>query len=53
MRLGTDCLTKPVFIMGVICIDQRVWTSLVGRLKSRTVEARRVQRLFNPKTSDS
>lgn len=36
--------------MGVICIDEQIWTSLVGKLKALSEQARRVQ--FDPKTSD-
>ena len=52
MWLRKDCLTKHVFIMGVICIDEQIWTSLVGKLKALSEQARRVQTQFDPKTSD-
>ncbi len=38
--------------MPVLCIDEQVWTSLVGKLKALSEQARRVQTQFNPKTSD-
>jgi len=38
--------------MAVLCIDEQVWTSLVGRLKVLSVKARHVQAQFDPKTAD-
>jgi len=38
--------------MAVLCIDEQVWTSLVGRLKALSVKARHVQAQFDPKTAE-
>lgn len=38
--------------MPVLCIDEQVWTSLVGKLKALSEQAQRVQTQFDPKTSD-
>lgn len=38
--------------MAVLCIDEQVWTSLVGGLKALSEQARCVQARFDPKTSD-
>lgn len=39
--------------MAVLCIDEQVWTALVAKLKALSLQAQRVQTLFNPQTSDS
>ena len=52
-RIPRDiCLTLIFCRMAVLCIDEQVWTSLVGKLKALSEQARRVQTQFAPKTSD-
>ena len=38
--------------MGIICIDERVWTSLMGKLKSLSALAREVERQYDPTKRD-
>ena len=38
--------------MGVICVDERVWKTLVEKVKSLTAQADVVRRLFDPQMAD-
>lgn len=34
--------------MGIICIDERVWNSFMGKLATLSALARQVDRMYNP-----
>lgn len=36
--------------MSVLCIDERVWTMLVGKMESLSVLARQLERRYDPET---
>ena len=38
--------------MNVICIDVRVWTSLVAKLESLAATALRVEKMYDPDAQD-
>ena len=44
--------TKTHYIMGIICIDEKVWNTLLGKIETLDLQARQLAERYQPPTKE-